>query len=389
MNGLTLRNRLIKAATSEGRSPGGVPGDSLARFHERFGEGGVGMTTLAYCAAEADGRIHEHMLHMDEPHRETLAALITRAQATGTKVAGQLSHCGSFTKNRQMQDRRPLGPSRTLNPLGIPHGLGIVDALSTDQIRERVRVHARAAGFMKSVGFDAIELHFGHGYAVSQFLSPRTNRRSDEYGGSLENRARFALEVLEAVREAVGEDFPLLAKISMSDGVARGTSIDESLTFASELDTAGIDAIVLSGGSSSGNPMMVFHGDSLLPGLLAEESSALMRLGLRLARPFMFKSYPYRETYFLEDALRVRERVGCAVCYVGGVCTGASVERLMNDGFDFVQLGRALLYDPDLPKRLARESDYRNGCDHCNRCASLIEAPGGIRCVRVPSLTDI
>jgi 2,4-dienoyl-CoA reductase-like NADH-dependent reductase (Old Yellow Enzyme family) len=175
----------------------------------------------------------------------------------------------------------------------------------------------------------------------------------------------------------------------MSDGVARGTSIDESLTFASELDTAGIDAIVLSGGSSSGNPMMVFHGDSLLPGLLAEESSALMRLGLRLARPFMFKSYPYRETYFLEDALRVRERVGCAVCYVGGVCTGASVERLMNDGFDFVQLGRALLYDPDLPKRLARESDYRNGCDHCNRCASLIEAPGGIRCVRVPSLTDI
>lgn len=347
------------------------------------------MTTIAYCAAEPDGRIHQNMLYMGEHIREPLNALIGRVHATGAMVSGQLGHCGSFTKNSQLQGRRPLGPSRTINPLGLLHGLGVVNALTRAQIHDRVQAFARAAGFMKSVGFDAIEIHFGHGYAVSQFLSPRANRRSDEYGGALRNRSRFALEVLEVVRNAVGEDYPLLAKISMFDGVAGGISIDESLLFAAELDAAGIDAIVLSGGSSSGNPMLLFHGDSLLPGLLAEEPSALMRLGMRLARPFMFKSYPYRETYFLDAARRVREKVDCALCYVGGVCTARSVGLLMSEGFDFIQLGRALLYDPDLPQHLAGDSVYVNGCDHCNRCASLIEAPGGIRCVRVPSLAEI
>jgi 2,4-dienoyl-CoA reductase-like NADH-dependent reductase (Old Yellow Enzyme family) len=384
MNGLTLRNRLIKAATFEGKSPGGVPSPELVRFHQRIGEGGVGMTTLAYCAAEADGRIHEDMMFMHEGIRAELENMIETLHETGTRVSGQLGHCGNFSKNREFQGRRPLGPTRGINSLGLAYGLPLAGALSQPQIRERVEVFARAATFMKSVGFDAIEIHFGHGYAISQFISPRTNKRTDEYGGRLENRMRFGLEVLAAVRGAVGDAFPLLGKISMTDGVRGGTTYDDAVEISAMLEAGGIDVIICSGGTSSMNPMLLFRGDSLAEGLIEHEKSALMKLGLRLAGSRMFRDYPYEETYFLDPARRIRERVQCGVCYIGGACTSESLARLMSEGFDFVQLGRGLIFDPDMPRNAAA-SGYRNGCTHCNRCATLIEAEGGIHCVLKPA----
>jgi 2,4-dienoyl-CoA reductase-like NADH-dependent reductase (Old Yellow Enzyme family) len=384
LNGLPLRNRLIKAATFEGKSDGGVPSPALGRLHERIGEGGVGMTTIAYCAAEADGRISENMLHMHEGIRAGISEIIARVHATGAKVSGQLGHCGNFSKNRAFHGKRPLGPSRGINPLGLTYGLPFAGALSQTQIRERVAVFGRAAAFMKSVGFDAVEIHFGHGYGISQFISPRTNRRTDEYGGTLANRMRFGLECLAAVRNAVGDDFPLLGKISMTDGVRGGTSLEDALELAAELDHGGLDAIICSGGTSSMNPMLLFRGDSLLPGLLEQERNPIMRLGMKFAGERMFRQYPYEEKYFLESARRVRERVQCAVCYIGGVCTSESIRDVMADGFDFIQLGRGLLYDPDFPKHAAADAGYVNGCTHCNRCATLIDAPGGIECVLRP-----
>lgn len=248
LNGLPLRNRLLKAATFEGKTPAGIPGESLTRFHRRIAEGGVGLTTIAYCAAEADGRLNENMLYMHEGIREPLEGLIRTLHETGAKVSGQLGHCGSFTKNRSFAGKRPTGPSRGFNALGLAYGLPFADAMTTLQIRDRVAVFGNAARFMKSVGFDAIEIHFGHGYGISQFISPKTNKRKDRYGGSLHNRMRFALEVLESVRRAVGEDFPLLGKISMSDGVDGGTTYEDSLEIASLLESAGIDVIICSGG---------------------------------------------------------------------------------------------------------------------------------------------
>lgn len=385
INGLSLRNRLIKAATFEGKTPGGEPSDALIRFHERVGQGGVGMTTVAYCAAEADGRIHENMMYMHEGIRPGLERLIRTVQRTGAKVSGQLGHCGSFTKSRELSQKRPLGPSRTINPLGLMYGLGRVDAMTKPQIRERVRTMGTAAEFMKSVGFDAIEIHFGHGYGISQFISPKTNKRKDEYGGTLENRMRFALEVLAEVRRVVGNDYPLLGKISMTDGVPGGVTYEDSVRIAAMLEAGGIDVIVCSGGTSSMNPMLLFRGDSLAPGLIEHEKSPLMKLGIRLAKPFMFKSYPYQETYFIEEAQRIRDRVQCGVCYIGGVCTNESIRRVMESGFDFIQLGRALIFDPDFPKQAQSHANYENGCTHCNQCATLIEAPGGVYCVERPS----
>jgi 2,4-dienoyl-CoA reductase-like NADH-dependent reductase (Old Yellow Enzyme family) len=385
IKGLRLRNRLIKAATFEGKSPGGVPSDALIRFHERIGQGGIGMTTLAYCAAESDGRIQEDMMYMHEGIRPDLERLIGTVQATGAKVSGQLGHCGAFTKNAEFSGTQPLGPSKGTNALGLVHGLGRIAEMSKAQIRDRVRVIGRAAGFMKDVGFDAIEIHFGHGYGISQFISPKTNKRKDEYGGTLANRMRFGLEVLADVRKNVGDDFPLLGKISMTDGVPGGVTYDDAVEIAAMLESGGLDVIICSGGTSSMNPMLLFRGDSMVPGLIKQEKSRLMKLGIRLAAPFMFKDYPYEEVYFLEQARRIRDRVQCGVCYIGGVCTNDSIRTVMDAGFDFVQLGRALIFDPDFPQKARIRPGYKNGCSHCNQCATLIEAPGGIYCVERPA----
>lgn len=381
LNGLTLRNRLIKAATFEGKSAGGLPSQALTDFHVRLGQGGIAMTTLGYCAAEADGRLNENMLYMDEYVREPLAQLIAQVQSTGTKVAGQLSHCGNFTKNAEFRGKRPLGPSFGINKLGLVSGLPFGTAMSKAQIRERAGTFGRAAAFMQSVGFDAIEIHFGHGYGLSQFISPRTNRRTDEYGGSLRNRMRFPLEVLTSVRCAVGERYPLLGKISMTDGVRGGVSYDDSIEIAALLEADGIDAIICSAGTSSMNPMLLFHGASIGRDMIRNEKNPLMKLGMKLVEKRFFREYPYRELYLLEHARRIRHRVQCGVCYVGGVGTADSIRTVMDEGFDFIQLGRGLLFDADFALNAGADSRYRNGCTHCNKCATLIDSAEGIRCV--------
>jgi len=381
LNGLTLRNRLIKAATFEGKSEGGLPSQALQDFHVRVGQGGIAMTTLGYCAAEADGRLSADMLYMDEYIRAPLSQLIKAVQATGAKVAGQLGHAGNFTKNSQFQGKRPQGPSFGLNKLGLTAGLPFGTAMSKTQIRERVATFGRAAAYMKSVGFDAIEIHFGHGYGLSQFISPKTNHRSDEYGGTLTNRMRFPLEMLAEVRRNVGDSYPLLGKISMTDGVRGGVSYDDGVEIAALLEQGGIDAIICSAGTSSMNPMLLFHGDSIGADMIHNEKNLIMKLGMMLVEKSFFRDYPYHEMYLMEQAKRIRNRVQCGVCYIGGVCNNDSIRTVMNEGFDFIQIGRGLLYDPDFANNAQSNSDYRNGCTHCNKCAVLIEQPGGIRCV--------
>ena len=380
LNGLELRNRVFKAATFEGMSPGGVPSQRLIEFHRGIAEGGTALTTVAYCAIEPDGRISPNTMVMREAIRPQLEALAAAVHTAGGKLSGQMGHCGNFTRTSDLERKRPRGPSRQLNLYGIASGIPFAGAMTHAHIDAMVGHFAEAAAFMKSVGFDALEMHFGHGYALSQFISPKTNRRSDEYGGSLDNRMRLPLRALEAVRGAVGDDFPILGKISMSDGVRGGMELDESIEVASMLDRGGIDAIIPSSGTSSMNPMLLFRGDSLAQGMIEQEKNPLMRLGLRLVGPFMFKDYPYEELYFLEDAKRIRDRIEAKLVYIGGVSTASSLEAAIAE-FDFVQLGRALLKDPAFVPNAHGNPNYVNGCNHCNRCATLIDHPDGIRCV--------
>ena len=379
---IELKNRFIKAATFEGMTHDGIPGERLTGFHRRLAEGGIAMTTLAYCATEADGRLHDKMMYLHRGIEDPLRKLVDEIHLAGARVSGQVVHCGGFSKNRKLQRlKRPLGPSRGINLLGTPAGMPIAGAMGPGDIDAFVRTFKDAGRLLKDVGFDAAEIHFGHGYGISQFISPKTNRRTDEYGGSLDNRMRLPLRVLEAFREGAGDGLAIIGKISMTDGVKGGVSWEEGVRVAAMLDAAGIDGIVTSAGTSSFNPMLMFHGDSMAHGLIEQEKNPIARLGLKLFASRLFREYPYEEIYLLEHAKRVREAVRCPVVYIGGCSSRESAETLMREGFDFIQLGRTLIEDPDFVKHAMADPDYLNGCNHCNRCTALIEHPDGIRCV--------
>lgn len=391
---LQLRNRIIKAATFEGKCPNGIPSSELINFHRHIGEGGVGMTTIGYCATEADGRISTDMMYMHEGIESELKSLISAVHATGAAVSGQMAHCGNFSKNRDLQRlKRPLGPSLKFNAMGLPAGIPIAGAMNARDIDTFVQTYSDAARFMKHVGFDALEIHFGHGYGLSQFISPVTNKRSDEYGGNLENRMRLPLRVLSAVQKAVGGELPIIGKISLMDGVKNGIQVEDAIEIAAMLDCDGIDGIVTSGGTSSYNVMKMFRGPSILNGMLEVEKNPLMKLGLKFLGPKMFREYPYEELYFLDEAKRVRDRIKSAkMIYIGGCSTPESLGKAMAEGMDFVQMGRTLIKDPHFVRNAeaaaSASKSYDSGCTHCNRCVSSIEAAGGVNCPLNSTRTD-
>jgi 2,4-dienoyl-CoA reductase-like NADH-dependent reductase (Old Yellow Enzyme family) len=381
---LALKNRILKAATYEGKTPNGIPGENLKQFHKEIVAGGVAMTTIGYCTTEADGRINDQMMWLHETIRPQLTNMITELKQVSpdVKVSGQMTHCGNFSKVRKLQRlKRPLGPSRAFNMLGAPSGLPFAGAMTLADIDYLVETYREAALFMQGVGFDAAEIHFGHGYGLSQFISPRTNKRNDEYGGNLANRMRLPLRVLDAVKTAVGDSFPIMGKMNMTDGVRDGVHLPEAIEIATLFDEAGIDGLICSGGTSPFNPMVYFRGDSLADGMIEQQTNPLAKLGLKLIGSKMFRDYPYFENYFLEDAKKIRDRVkNCQMIYIGGCTELESLEAVIKEGFDFVQMGRPLIKDPNYVNNAMANANYKNGCIHCNRCASLIEAPGGIYC---------
>ena len=382
LNGLELPNRIIKAATYEGMAPQGKPTAQLIEFHRRIAAGGAALTTLAYCAPEPDGRLAPKFMYMHEGIRSELQQLADAVHGAGGKLSGQIAHCGGLSRNTELLRKRPVSASSYFNDMGALSGLFFTGEMNAREMDEVVANYGKAAAFMKSIGFDAIEIHFGHGYLLSQFINPLTNKRRDEYGGSVANRMRFPLRVLDAVRNAVGATFPVVGKITMTDGMAGGITVDDSIEVCRLLEKNGIDAIILSGGSSSHNPMLLFHGDSILDGLVENEKNVALKLGMKIVGPWLFKKYPYRELYFLEEARRIRAAVQCPLMYIGGCSTVESFETVMNEGFEFVQLGRTLIKDPDLVNHLREQQmGYRNGCNHCNRCAGMIDSPNGVRCV--------
>ncbi len=382
LGNLNLRNRIIKAATFEGMTPGGVPGQRLLDFHKEIAEGGIGLTTLSYCTTEADGRIMESMMWLHDGIRDELSALIAELKTTGVKVSGQVTHCGHFSQNKDLKrDQPPKGPSKMFVGIGLTAGRPIAPAMTHEDIAHLIETYRNAAAFMKDVGFDAMEIHFGHGYGLSQFISPKTNKRTDEYGGNHEKRMRVPLECLAAARAAVGDDFPILGKISMTDAVKGGITYEQGIEVAKSLDQAGIDGIVPSGGTSSYNSMYLFRGQSIAKGMAAMASSAASKFIYKIMGPLMWKNYPYEPTFFLEASKRIKETVGCPVIYVGGVSTRADLDRVFEAGFDFVQIGRPLLIDPEFVKNAQHDPVYDSGCTHCNFCVPLIQHPDGIRCV--------
>jgi len=372
---LELRNRVIKAATFEGRTPRRVVTPELIEFHRRFAAGGVGMTTVAYCAVTRAGTTDGHQIVLDNPDVGTgLRELTEAVHAEGAAIAAQIGHAGPVAN--PMGTKSPaVAPSRIFSPLGMRR----TQAVSTGDIATIVDQYAHGAGVLREAGFDAIEVHIGHGYLLSAFLSPRLNKRSDEYGGSLENRARFALEVVRAVRAAVGRDIAVTAKINMTDGVRGGFWLDESVQFARMLEADGsLDALTLTGGSSLENPMYLFRGEAPVAEM-AEMFPGILKTGIKLFGGKFFKEYPFEEAYFLPYARQFRDALTMPLVLLGGINRLDTISHALDDGFAFVQIGRALLREPELLLEMQKDARRESLCIHCNKCMPTIYT--GTRCV--------
>ncbi|WP_076815491.1 NADH:flavin oxidoreductase [Pseudofrankia asymbiotica] len=373
---MTLRNRVIKSATFEGRTPKALVTDDLIAYHVAPAAGGVGMTTVAYCAVAPEGRTDRHQIWMRPEAVPGLRRLTDAVHATGAAVSAQLGHAGPVANGAS--NRLPsLAPTRRFSPFG-----SMTRATSTQDIERIVRAHAEAARFAADAGFDAVELHFGHNYLASAFLSPKLNHRTDGYGGSLAGRARFAREIAAAVRAEVGGQLAILAKLNMDDGVDGGLWLDESVQVARLLqDDGSLDALVLTCGSSLLNPMYLFRGDAPVREF-AGAFHGVTRAGLRLVGPRFLKAYPYQPLYMLDHARQFRAELTMPLVLLGGVTDRAGMDTAMAEGFQFVAMARALLREPDLVNRLREDATTRSLCVHCNKCMPTIYSRS--RCV----LTD-
>jgi 2,4-dienoyl-CoA reductase-like NADH-dependent reductase (Old Yellow Enzyme family) len=374
---LTVRNRMIKAATFEGRTPKRVVTPELIEFHRRFAAGGVGMTTVAYCAVTRAGSTDGHQITLDqEDVGAGLRELTDAVHAEGAAVCAQLGHAGPVANPKGT--RHPsLAPSRVFSPLGMQR----TQAVTTDDMQHIIELYSNGARVLRDSGFDAIEIHLGHGYLLSAFLSPRLNKRSDEYGGSLENRARFPRQVVGAVRDAVGTDVAVTAKLNMADGVRRGLWLDQSIPFAQILEADGnLDALTLTGGSSFENPMYLFRGEAPIEEMAAMFPGLLQR-GIRMFGHRFFREYPFEEAYFLPYARQFRAALTMPLILLGGITRLETIQGALDEGFAFVQMGRALLREPELLLAMRKDEAHESLCIHCNKCMPTIYTR--TRCVLV------
>ena len=372
---ITLRNRIVKAATFEGMTRKGHVTDALIEYHRAVAAGGVGMTTLAYCAVSPDGRGAPGEIVMGDAAVAGLRRFTEAIHQTGAAASIQLGHAGPVAAGT---GRRGLAPSRVF----APQAMKFTRPATEDDIARVTSDFAAAGRVAVDAGFDAVELHFGHGYLISAFLSPRLNRRRDRWGGSVENRARLARQLAAAVREAAGDRVAVIAKLNMVDGVPGGLWLDDSLEVAHLLEHDGVlDAIELTGGSSFQNPMYLFRGDAPIHEMAAAFPPPL-RLGFRLtARRFM-REYPFEEAFFLPYARQFRAALEMPLILLGGVNRLDTVHQALAEGFAFVAMGRALLREPGLVTRWQKGDHRESLCIHCNKCVPTIYS--GTHCVLVP-----
>lgn len=352
INGMELRNRLVRSATWEGMCEAdGRPTARLINYYRKLARGGVGLIISGYTFVRPDGKqLPGKMgIHTDDFAPE-MKALVRAVHDEGGKICIQLVHAGGQTDSATA-GRQPLAPSAV--ELGQfserPVEMTVAD------IREVVAAFGAAAGRAKSYGFDAIQLHGAHGYLINQFLSPLTNRRSDDYGGSIENRCRFLMDVYRVVRQAVGIDYPVMIKLNGADNLDGGLVVKDAVRAAVMLDKEGIDAIEVSGGTPASGDMSPARSEI---------------------------DSPEKEAYNLPLARQVRAAVSCPVMVVGGFRTYEMTESPIRDeGIDYISMARPFIREPNLAKRWQQGDRSPASCISCNKCFVPGLKKGGIYCV--------
>jgi len=374
---LTLKNRFIKAATFEGRMPRGQVTDDLVDFHVEVARGGAAMTTVAYCAISPGGRVHRDTMVLDSGRAAALRRLTDAVHAEGALVCAQIGHAG-LVANTRSNRMKTLAPSTRLSA----PAMGLVRGATIDELDEVIDDFGAAARNAVEAGFDAVEVHLGHGYLLSSFFSPNLNKRKDRFGGDTVRRAELARRVVERVRREAGDTIAVTAKFNMDDGVRGGFWLTDSLPTARLLESDGyLDALELTGGSSLLNPMYYFRGEVPIAEVIASQP-AIVGVGLRVIGGRMFRTYPFEEAFFLPLARQFREALTMPLILLGGVNTLDTVETALDEGFEFVAMARALLRDPALINKFLANTTREGLCVHCTKCMATIY--NGTRCVLRP-----
>jgi 2,4-dienoyl-CoA reductase-like NADH-dependent reductase (Old Yellow Enzyme family) len=330
---LVLKNRLVypPMGTSYATRFGSVT-PRLVSYHRERAAGGVGINLVEFTVVEPRGKLNPHMLGLyDEGHVSGLKCLVAAVHEAGGKIGIQLGHAGRRAKSSLNGGRRPWGPS-PLSEIGgeIPYGM------NQTQIDYLQGCFQKAAQRAKQAGFDAVEIHAAHGYLIHQFLSPLSNQRTDSYGGSLENRCRFALETVARVREAVGGDYPIFCRISGDEFVEGGSSLSEARRFAKFLEEAGADVIDLSAG-------VLESAERTVPPMAVEHGCNASLAG------------------------EIKRATELPVICVGRIKSAEEAELILKKkSADLIAMGRALLADPELPRK-AKEGGEVRPCIGCNQ----------------------
>jgi len=352
INSMTLKNRLARSATWEGMcEQDGKPTEKVVNWYRELAKGGIGLIITGYAFVRPEGKqLPGKMgIHTDDfaGNYENLTRAVHDA---GGKVALQIVHAGGET-DANTAGRPPLAPSA----VKVDQFPEMPVELSKDEISDIVTAFREGARRAKAWGFDAVQLHGAHGFLINQFLSPLTNRRTDEYGGSIENRSRFLLEVYRKVRETVGPDYPVFIKLNASDHLDGGLEIDDAVYAAKALAKVGIDAIEVSAGTPASGEKGPVRGKI---------------------------NKPEREAYNLDLARKVKAAVDCPVMVVGGFRSYEVAEKaIRDDGMDYISLARPLIREPGLPNRWVKGDHSRARCISCTKCFMAGIEEGGIYCV--------
>ncbi len=382
---LTLRNRFIKSGANEAMSRDGRPTKAMVKHHRDLAAGGIGMTTVAYMAVAEVGRTLGDQIWMRPDVLPDLRVLTDAVHAEGAAISAQITHGGSFVTSLHVKGRT-ISASSGFNAAGSLRGNFLQRAMNEDDMQRVIGEFARAAELCREAGFDAVELHMGHGYLLNQFISPLSNKRRDAYGGSAENRVRFPARVLAAVKQAVGRDLAVLAKINVADGVKGGATVDDAIVTARALQAAGADMLVLSGGRNVESTWFMFgstmHREEVSK-ILRQQGDWLTAFAMK-AVAFMEPKIAFRELYFREYSQKIRAAVDLPLAYLGGIKSLANAQQAVDDGFDALVMARTLIHDPALVNKFKSGEVTQSGCTSCNACVAYIYHPGGTRCVLNP-----
>ncbi len=364
---LTLRNRTIRSAAFESMGKDFGPTQKLKDYHVSVARGGVGMTTLAYASINRSGVSFNSQLWLRDEIIPALKDITDAIHREGAAAAIQIGHCGNMT-HWSTAGSFPVSASNGFN-LYSPT---FHRRMSHAEIAETAKDFGRAVKLAHEAGFDSVEVHAGHGYLISQFLSPWTNRRRDSYGGSLTNRMRFMQECLtEVLEEAAKLKMAVVVKHNMEDGFKGGIEVPESIEIAREIERLGVHGLVLSSGFVSRAPMAVMRGriPTKTMGYYMGWNEWLQKIVVSLFGQWMIKQYDFEECFFLENAKKFREALKMPLIYVGGLVSREGIERVLDEGFELVQMARALINDPAFVNKM-KEGDLttHSGCDHRDYC---------------------